>query len=102
MDTKAAEAAEKARMRLSREVRIGELLSALTALVLLAGWYVKVSLDPIEHKIRALQLRNDQQDQVSIELKREIRDDLKALRDKVDRLLEHQPAPQQSQAGSRR
>ena len=78
-------------MRLSREVRIGELLAMIVALAGLAAWALAVQLEPIRAEIRALQVRNDQQDVVQLELKREIRDDLKVLRDKLDRLLENQP-----------
>lgn len=78
-------------MRLSREVRIGELLAMIAALVGFAAWALAVQLEPIRAEIRALQARNDQQDVVQLELKREIRDDLKVLRDKLDRLLENQP-----------
>jgi hypothetical protein len=82
---------EQERMRLSREVRIGELLAMIVALAGLAAWALAVQLEPIRAEIRALQARNDQQDVVQLELKREIRDDLKVLRDKIDRLLEGQP-----------
>lgn len=93
-------AAPEERPRLSREVRIGELLTAIALLAGLAGWYMKVSLEPIQAEIRALQLRNDQQDAQSIELKREIRDDLRVLREQVDRLIVLQS--QQQAQGARR
>ncbi len=89
--TEERDIAEKDIMRLSREVRIGELLALVVALAGLAAWVLAVQLEPIRTEIRALQLRNDQQDAVQLELKREIRDDLKVLRDKLDRLLENQP-----------
>jgi hypothetical protein len=78
---------DKDRMRLSREVRIGELITVIVLLATLAGWYTKISLEPIQAEIRALQVRNDQQDAQSLELKREIRDDLRVLREQVDRLI---------------
>lgn len=85
------EAGEKSeRMRLSREVRIGELVAVVVALTGLAGWYVNQQLEPIRTEIRALQLRNLEQDAANLEFKREIRVDLREVRDKLDRLIESQ------------
>ena len=81
---------EERGMRFSREVRIGELLLAMGMLTGLAGWYVGKQLEPIEREIAAMKERDAKQDVQQLELKREIRDDLRVLRDKVDRLLEQQ------------
>ena len=78
------------RVRLSREVRIGELVAVVVALTGLAGWYVNQQLEPIRTEIRALQLRNLEQDAANLEFKREIRVDLREVRDKLDRLIESQ------------
>ena len=85
------EAVEKSeRVRLSREVRIGELVAVVAALTALAGWYVNQTIEPIRTEIRALQLRNLEQDAANLEFKREIRVDLREVRDKLDRLIESQ------------
>lgn len=83
------------RLHMSREVRVGELLTAIGLLAAAQGWYMKVSLEPLQAEIRALQVRNDQQDAQSLELKKDIRDDLRSLREQIDRLIalqsQHQP-----------
>lgn len=82
---------EDRRLRLSREVRIGELVATLIALSGVAGWYIDTRLEPVRLEIRQLQARNLEQDAQQLELKREIRDDLKVMRERLERLVESMP-----------
>jgi hypothetical protein len=79
---------DRSRMKLSREVRIGELIALLIALSTLAHWYIEQRLEPVKLEIKALRERNTEQDLVQTELKREIQSDLREIRAKLDRLVE--------------
>lgn len=82
---------EGRRLRLSSEVRIGELLVAIGMLSGIAVWYIDARLEPVKLEIKALQERNLQQDLQALEVKREIRDDIKAMREKLERMAEFNP-----------
>lgn len=75
---------EDRRIKLSREVRVGELIGVVLALTALAHWYVGARLEPLNVEIRSMQAS-------SAELRREIRDDLKVIRERVERVIEALP-----------
>ena len=68
------------RLKFSREVRIGELIAALVFISTTAGVYIELRLRPIEIQLAA-------QD----EFKKELKDDLRRLNEKLDRLIEILP-----------
>jgi hypothetical protein len=69
--------AEANRLRLSREVRIGELIAALGLISAMATGYIEMRLRPLEQQIAAADA-----------FKRELRDDIRRVNDKLDRLIE--------------
>lgn len=76
------------RMRLSREVRIGELVAALLAISTIAGGYIELRLRPLEQQMAALSRAADRSEDAATEFKREIRGDLQRVEAKLDRLIE--------------
>jgi hypothetical protein len=83
---------DRRRFRLSSEVRMGELIVALATISGVATWYVDQRLEPVREQIRALQSRNAEQDLQNLELKRELREDVRRIGEKIDRLIESLPA----------
>ena len=75
-------------MRLSREVRIGELVAALVAISALATGYVEVRLQPLQTQIAALREAQVTQHEQSAAYMRELRSDMRDLSAKLDRLIE--------------
>ncbi len=82
---------DRRRFRLSSEVRMGELILALATLSGIATWYVDQRLEPVREQIRSLQSRNAEQDLQNLELKRELREDVRRIGEKIDRLIEQLP-----------
>ncbi len=72
---------------------MGELILALATLSGIATWYVDQRLEPVREQIRSLQLRNAEQDLQNLELKRELREDVRRIGEKIDRLIESLPTP---------
>lgn len=92
-------------MRLSREVRIGELITALVAISAMATGYIELRLRPIDTQFKAIERQMEAMEQHSVRLeaaslltKREIREDLQRVESKLDRLLERETT---KQAGGR-
>lgn len=86
-------------MRLSREVRIGELVATLVAISAMATGYIELRLRPVDQQIAALkrqanvaehqaERREALQEAQLATFKRELRDDLGRVESKLDRLLE--------------
>jgi hypothetical protein len=67
--------------RLSREVRISELIAALAMISALATGYIELRLRPVEQAVRA-------QAEAQGEFKRELREDMRLVNGKLDRLIE--------------
>lgn len=72
---------DERRFHLAREVRFGELIAALSIISGVAMGYVELRLRPVEAQLAAADL-------AALEFKRELREDLKRLNDKLDRLIE--------------
>lgn len=84
---------EERRLRLSKEVRIGELIAALVAISALATGYIELRLQPIAQQITALERAATVQADAAQEFKREVRGDLQRVEAKLDRLLESLRVP---------
>lgn len=79
-------------MRLSREVRIGELIAALMAISAMATGYIELRLRPIEQQISAHKESAARESAQSAEFRRELRSDLQRVEAKLDRLIEQMRA----------
>lgn len=76
------------RMKLSKEVRVGELIAALLAISTIAGTYIELRLRPVEQQIAQVARQSDRSEDAAAEFKREIRSDLQRVEAKLDRLIE--------------
>lgn len=88
-------------IRFSREVRIGELIAALIAISTLATGYIELRLRPIDQQFRAIERQMASMEAHAARLeaaglltKREVREDLGRLEQKIDRLLEREQGRQ--------
>lgn len=79
---------EKQRMRLSREVRIGELLLTVSLLSGVAAWYIDARIAPVIAQIQAVREAAKVQVEASNDFRRELRSDIRDLSAKIDRLAE--------------
>ena len=84
---------EERRLRLSKEVRIGELIAALVAISTLAAGYIELRLQPLQQQIAAVERAATVQADQAQEFKRELRSDLSRVEAKLDRLLESLRVP---------
>lgn len=76
------------RVRLSREVRIGELVAALVAISAMATGYIELRLRPLEQQLAAVEQAGRVQAEAAAEFKRELKADISRLDGKLDRLIE--------------
>lgn len=79
---------EPQRLRLSREVRIGEMIAALGAISAIATGYIELRLRPIEQQIVQSERAHAWSMTQQAEFKKELRDDMLRLEAKLDRLIE--------------
>lgn len=86
--------------RFSREVRLGELVAALSLISMGAAGYIELRLRPIDRdfvsiqrQISAIEAHSARLEAASLLTKREIREDLGRLESKLDRLLEREMKP---------
>ena len=92
---------DDASIKFSREVRIGELIGALIAISTLATGYIELRLRPIDQQFKAIERQMTSMEAHSARLeaaslltKREIREDLQRVEQKLDRLLEREQGRQ--------
>lgn len=79
---------EPQRLKLSREVRIGELIAALGAISAIATGYIELRLRPVEQQIMQAERAQAWAISQQAEFKKELRDDMLRLEAKLDRLIE--------------
>ena len=79
---------DESRVRLSREVRIGELILALSTISAVAAGYIELRMRPLEQQNASIESQIQRLDVSASAKNREIREDLLRLEGKLDHLLE--------------